>query len=127
MASSNDRAYWLKTMQRIADPVLNALSKEQLKQKMPVESSGSDRDKYTHLEAFGRLICGMAPWLEHGSQTGEEGVLRNKYAALIRQGITVATDPESPDYMNFTDGDSGSVATVIPCLMSAAYLLRNTP
>src|SRR5690625_2297916 len=104
MAGSNDRGYWLKTMQRIADPVLNALSKEQLKQKMPVESSASDRDKYTHLEAFGRLICGMAPWLEHGPQTGEEGVLRNKYAALIRQGITVGTDPESPDYMNFTDG-----------------------
>ena len=104
MAGSNDRAYWLKTMQRIADPVLNALSKEQLKQKMPVESSGVDRDDYTHLEAFGRLICGMAPWLEHGPQTGEEGVLRNKYAALIRQGITVGTDPESPDYMNFTDG-----------------------
>ena len=104
MTNSNDRAYWLRTMQRIADPVLNALTKEQLKQKMPVESSGADRDDYTHLEAFGRLICGMAPWLEHGPQAGEEGELRDTYAALIRQGITVATDPESPDYMNFTDG-----------------------
>ena len=31
---------------------------------MPIEAKLPDRDKYSHLEAFGRLLCGMAPWLE---------------------------------------------------------------
>lgn len=91
-------------MIKIADPVLNSLANEELKQNMPVESMGEYREHYTYLEAFGRLLCGMAPWLETGPTSGEEGKVRAKYAALARQGIEVATDPQSPDYMNFTDG-----------------------
>jgi len=104
MIGKHDRKYWLQTMLKIADPVLDTLAIEQLKQSMPVESAASGREKYTNLEAFGRLICGMAPWIESGPRHGEEGELRDKYAALIRRGIEVATNPNSPDFMNFTDG-----------------------
>ena len=100
----HDRTYWLQTMIRIADPVLEALSNEQLKTLMPIGDVPSDRKHYTHLEAFGRLVCGMAPWIENGPTAGEEGELREKYAWLIRKGIAVATDPNSPDYMNFDYG-----------------------
>jgi|SRR5690625_64578 len=100
----HDRTYWLQTMIRIADPVLEALSNEQLKTLMPIGDVPSDRKHYTHLEAFGRLVCGMAPWIESGPTDGEEGELREKYAWLIRKGIAVATDPNSPDYMNFDYG-----------------------
>lgn len=100
----NDRTYWLQTMIRIADPLLNALAKEQLKACMPVEGASKERADYSHLEAFGRLVSGMAPWLETGPRTGEEGKCREKYAALVRRGIEVATDPNSPDAMNFSQG-----------------------
>ena len=100
----HDRTYWLQTMIRIADPVLEALSNEQLKTLMPIGDVPSDRKHYTHLEAFGRLVCGMAPWIESGPTAGQEGELREKYACLIRKGIAVATDPNSPDYMNFDYG-----------------------
>src|SRR5690625_1910064 len=111
MTNNSDRTYWLQTMMKIADPVLNNLAKAQLRQVMPVESTGTGRDKYTHLEAFARLICGMAPWIEHGPMEGKEGELRHKYATLIRKGIENATDPDSPDYMNFSEGDQSIVDT----------------
>src|SRR5690625_1341202 len=104
LQGKRDREYWLKTMLKIAYPVLNNLAKEQLKKTMPVESSEQGREDFTYLEAFGRLVCGMAPWIETGPRNGEEGELREKYAELIRRGIEVATNPESPDFMNFSKG-----------------------
>jgi hypothetical protein len=103
MLRQNDREYWLKTMDKIANPVLTSLANQQLKQLMPVEGL-DDRKNYSHLEAFARLISGMAPWIENGPRDGKEGLLRKHYAELIRTGIKEATDPSSPDYMNFSDG-----------------------
>ncbi|WP_257345916.1 DUF2264 domain-containing protein [Pseudalkalibacillus decolorationis] len=99
-----DRTYWLNTMCKIAKPVLQNLANQQLKQNMPVETSGRDREQYTYLEAFGRLISGLAPWLETGSDHGSEGELRKKYIDLSRRAMDAATDPDSPDYMNFSEG-----------------------
>ncbi|MFC4402439.1 DUF2264 domain-containing protein [Gracilibacillus xinjiangensis] len=104
MFDNSDREYWITTMLKIADPVLHSLANGQLKQQMPVEGILEDRPVYSHLEAFSRLICGMAPWIENGPVDGEEGLLRKKYADLIRHGLKEATDPQSPDYMNFTEG-----------------------
>jgi hypothetical protein len=101
--TNKDRQYWLHTMWKIADPVLAALSKEQLKSVMPVDGL-EDRKDYSHLEAFARLVSGMAPWIETGPSSGEEGEVRRKYAILIRRGIEVGTNPTSPDYMNFKTG-----------------------
>lgn len=101
---NNDRTYWLHTMIKIADPVLQALANRKLKECMPIEGKLPDRHEYTHLEAFGRLLCGIAPWLETGETIGDEGELREKYARLAREGIEAATDPASPDFMNFSHG-----------------------
>jgi len=59
---------------------------------------------YAGLEALGRSLAGLAPWLEHGDSNGEEGRLRQQMAALARSAIDAATDPESPDYLNFREG-----------------------
>lgn len=107
---NNDRTYWLQTMRRIADPVLQGLSNQQLKQLMPVEGK-VDRTNCSHLEAFGRLICGIAPWLEDGPSIGEEAMLREEYIRLARIGLEVATDPSSPDFMNFAVGGQPIVDT----------------
>lgn len=102
-----EREYLVKTLIRIADPVLQALSKNQLKEKMPVESvpkQEADRKNYTYLEALGRTLAGMAPWLELGPDDSPEGKLREKYILLSLESIRNATNPESADYMNFTKG-----------------------
>ncbi|WP_256013866.1 DUF2264 domain-containing protein [Desertivirga xinjiangensis] len=99
------RTYYVKTLTRIADPVLNALSTNQLRKLMPVEAKVSqDRAYSTYLEAFGRLLAGMAPWLELGPDQTEEGKLREKYINLAIKCIKNGTDPSSPDFLNFNTG-----------------------
>jgi hypothetical protein len=100
----DDRIYWIDTLSRIAQPVLYHLTNRQLKVKMPVEGKTEDRPMYTYLEALARLLTGMAPWLETGAREGEEGRLRAHYADLARQAIDAGTDPASPDFMNFSEG-----------------------
>jgi hypothetical protein len=103
--SVSDRAYWLDVMQRIARPVLENLSKRQLKRAMPVEAiNPADRRKYTHLEAFGRLTAGIAPWLAATELDDSETQLQKIFASLTQAALDAATDPESPDFMNFTRG-----------------------
>lgn len=100
----DSRKYWVETLCRIADPVLNALSEKRLKTVMPIKGDPS-RIRYMHLEALGRLLAGMAPWLESGARSGAEGELRERYAALARMAIDAGTDPDSPDYVNLTEGE----------------------
>jgi hypothetical protein len=102
-----DRGYWVQLASRIADPVLGALAEGRLRQSMPIELSAAaalERRDYAHLEAAGRLLAGIAPWLELGADATEEGARRGRYAELARRGLRHATDPASPDYLNFTRG-----------------------
>lgn len=99
-----DRKYWVDTLVRIAYPVLRALSERRLRMDMPVEAWFDDRSDYSHLEALGRTLAGIAPWLENASLTGAEEETRSLLAHLARQAIDAATDPSSPDYMNFNRG-----------------------
>lgn len=101
---AKERQYCVQVLTRIADPVLNALSKNELRKTMPVESTGSSREYSTYLEAFGRLLAGMSPWLELGPDETAEGKLRKHYIDLSLQCIKNAVDSTSPDYMNFNKG-----------------------
>jgi hypothetical protein len=103
----NDRQFWIDTLVKIAEPVLTNLSKGALKKNMPVEAvTGREQDRrnYTYLEAFGRLMAGMAPWLDLGKDPTAEGKLRAKYLDLAHQSLAAAVDPKSPDFMNFNSG-----------------------
>jgi hypothetical protein len=103
----DSRSYWVSVITRIADPVLISLSKESLHKNMPVECSpgnGESRKEVTYLEAFGRLIAGISPWLELGEDNTSEGLLRKKYIELTRKCLSVAVNPASADFMNFTKG-----------------------
>jgi len=100
----DSRDYWISILLKITNPVLQHLSTGSLKTNMPVESTGNDRDQYTHLEAFGRTVAGIAPWLELGPGKTSEGELRAWYIDLTRKCLTVAVDPGSPDFMNFNRG-----------------------
>ena len=105
--SQSDREYWISIMRKISDPVLHALSQRKLRKLMPVETvpgSHDDRKAFTHLEAFGRLMTGIAPWLELGVDGSKEGEIRAKYIDLARKSLTAAVDPKSPDFLNFDKG-----------------------
>lgn len=104
MSGLDQRKYWVETLVKIIDPVLTALAKKQLRKTMPVEQTTDDRSAVTHLEALARTLVGAAPWLELNLKEGLENQLRLKYAKLARKAIDAATDPMSPDFMNFSGG-----------------------
>jgi hypothetical protein len=84
----DDRAYWISVLHRLADPVLTRLSR------MPVEQArGANREQVTRLEALGRVVAGIAPWLELGE---------DDLAVRARDAIARAVDPASPEALNFT-------------------------
>jgi hypothetical protein len=104
-SESTDRNYWLKVLEKVATPVLENLSRRELKKNMPVEADNpTDRAKYTHLEAFGRLLAGIAPWLAVTGIDDPEKARQKNTADLARQSLDAATDPHSPDFMNFFHG-----------------------
>src|SRR5258708_13835512 len=101
--AADERSLWVGVMRRLADPVLNNLANETLRLRMPVEQApGADRRSVTHLEALGRLMAGIGPWIELGGGASAEGGLRAGYADLARRALDRAVDPASPDFLNFS-------------------------
>jgi hypothetical protein len=121
-----DRAYWLQQVELVSEPVLKALKQGNLREKMPVEAApgqAQTRAVGTHLEALGRLLAGLAPWLELEPSSGEtekETALRNRYHDYALAGITSALDPASPDAMPFGE----SPQTLVDSSFLALALLR---
>lgn len=100
--SAGDREYWIGVVRRLADPILNNLTGGTLRATMPVEQApGASRQSVTHLEALGRLVAGIAPWLDLAEDGSAEGRLRAEYANRTRRAIAQAVDPRSPDFLNF--------------------------
>ena len=58
-----DRAYSVEVLTRVARPVLTALAEGRLKQELPVHEWERNRTNYSGLEALGRTLAGIAPWL----------------------------------------------------------------
>ncbi len=104
LASSADRQEWIQLLERVALPVLVNLADGRLRERMPIEqAAGSDRSKVTHLEAVGRLLNGIAPWLDADGLTGDEARLQSKFRTLVQRGLDVGLDPASPDALNFSN------------------------
>jgi len=110
---AQDRAYWCEVARRLATPVLEALARRQLRAEMPVEKNEGrpgdpgypgDPLEHSHLEAFGRLLAGLAPWLELVADGSPEALERARFGALARAALDAATDPASPDFLNFARG-----------------------
>ncbi|MFZ4456192.1 MAG: DUF2264 domain-containing protein [Bacteroidales bacterium] len=102
----DSRAYWISVLTKIANPVLANLAEEKLRLNMPIECKDPKRKEVAHLEAFGRTLVGIAPWLELGVDTTPEGRLREKYILLTRKAIANAVNPTSPDFLNFNKNNA---------------------
>ncbi len=98
-----DRIFWVTTLQKIALPVLGNLAKSSLRKKMPNDSISADNKKFTYLEAFARVFNGIAPWLELGPDSSEEGEMREKYLRLTLKAIMNAVNPNNNDYIFFVE------------------------
>ena len=106
------RSYWLSVLERLSLPILDNLAHHRLKKTMPVEAANpDDRAKYTHLEAFGRLIAGIAPWLGATALDQPESTRQRHLLDLTHASLDAATDPHSPDFMNFSSGNQPLVDT----------------
>lgn len=117
------REYWIQQLKRLTEPVLSNLARGTLKKNMPVEcvtGNVAERRKYTHLEALGRLLAGIAPWLEASLPPGAELDLQQRYATMARAALASAADPTSPDFLNFHEGSQ----PVVDCGFLAEALLR---
>ncbi|WP_247235213.1 DUF2264 domain-containing protein [Telluribacter sp. SYSU D00476] len=101
----SDRTFWLAHLDKLAKPVLGNLANDTLKATMPVEGKTNDRPQYTHLEAFGRLMAGIGPWLNLSTISDtEEKKLHTTYFRLAQQALANATNPAAKDFLNFNKG-----------------------
>ena len=101
LGGAADREYSVQVLTRIASPVLQALSRGELHERMPVHDWEKNRAAWTHYEAFARTLAGIAPWLALGPDGTPEGRTRSRFIELAQRSLVNATDPRSPDYMNF--------------------------
>ena len=104
------RREWLNALLKIVSPVLDALSEGKLKETLPL-SFHEERAAFAPLEAFGRSMLGLAPWLEAEGLKGEEAQLQETFRKKALLCIDRATDPASPDYMLFDRGGQPLVDT----------------
>ena len=113
---ADDRAFQVQTLTRIAEPVLSSLADGKLKSTLPTHDWERTRTNFAPLEAFGRSLAGIAPWLELGPDDSAEGKLRARFIDLSVKSLANATDPQSPDFMNFTKGGQPVVDTAFLAL-----------
>jgi hypothetical protein len=111
----SQRAYQVAVISRIAEPVLTAASENNLKATLP--KIGNERDRYAPLEALGRTLTGVAPWLELGPGDDIEGQLRGRYIQFAVKAISNSVDPKSDGFLNFTQGGQP--------LVDAAFLAQS--
>lgn len=108
VTGAQDRQIWVKALYKISYPVVYNLANETLKKKMPLETGPKyalNLKSVTYLEAVGRTMAGIAPWLALPDDHTEEGKMRKEMRTLLLKGLKNAVNPKSPDYLNFrTEG-----------------------
>jgi len=100
--AGSDRARMLALLQRMAEPVLTAMARGELRKRFTLELSPTwdgRSPQVAYLECFGRLIAGIAPWLTLTDDASAEGRLRARLRGLALQSYAHAVDPASPDYL----------------------------
>lgn len=98
----SDREYWCELMYKISEPVLKNMSDGNLQKNMLVEvgPTWDNRDiRVTYMEAFGRLMAGLAPWLSLPDDDTSEGKQRKQLREWALKSYAHAVDPDSPDYL----------------------------
>lgn len=118
---SDDRKYWVQLLDKIANPVLSNMSKGELQKNMKVEFSptwDNREKKVAYMEAFGRLIAGLAPAISLPDDNSDESKIRAKWRLQIQQSMAHGFNPKSPDYLYWGDNKTRQP------LVDAAYIAQ---
>lgn len=105
----SDREFWLQQLDKMVKPVLYNLAKDSLRIVMPKETSihidnKEHRIKVQYVEVLGRVLSGIAPWLQLEGGSAKEVALRNQYRQWAIQGIKNSLDSNAKDFMNYDIG-----------------------
>lgn len=105
----NDRQFWLQQMDKMVKPVLYNLAKDSLRIAMPQVTSvhidnKEHRIKVQYVEVLGRVLSGIAPWLQLEDGDAKEVALRNQYREWVIQGLKHSLDSNAKDFMNYDIG-----------------------
>ena len=107
LTGAQDRAYWVALLDKMASPVLSNMSKGTLRlnMKMSFSPTWDNRNAQVgYMEAFGRLIVGIAPFLalpddDSSKEARAETEIRKRLRTQTLQSLENAVDPTSPDYL----------------------------
>jgi len=113
----SDRIYWADLAYKISEPVLKNMAKGELKKNMPLGLSPTwdgRNENVVYMEAFGRLMAGMAPWLALPEDDTDEGKQRKQLTEWALKSYANAVDPGNPDYLQWKG--------VNQTLVDAAYI-----
>lgn len=122
-SSESHRQIWIQTLDTLARPLLTHFAAGDLYQALPHErhpSCQEGRALSVQLEAVGRLLAGIAPWLKASVEDESERSLQQEYRQLIREGLSHATDPSDPDYI----GIEGHPQPIVDTAFLAQAILR---
>ena len=119
------RAEWVDFAYRLARPVLEPMSEGRLHEvfntkrgSLELSPCWDGRDvEVSYMEAFARLMAGIAPWLALPDDDTPEGVKRAELRSWALKAYANAVDPSSPDYLGWNKGGQ--------TLVDAAYLAES--
>ena len=95
------RRFWVEQIIKIVHPVLFNMSKDALKQNMPIKQhpEAEDREYCTHLEALSRVLCGMSAWFNAKNIAEWEKEKQQFYLELAINAVENAVDEEAEDFV----------------------------
>lgn len=127
-----DRQFWLQQMDKMVRPVMYNLAKDSLRIAMPKVTSihvdnKDHRIKVQYVEVLGRVLSGIAPWLQLEGGAAEEVALRKQYREWALSGLKNALDSNAKDFMNFDIGGQQLVdaSYVALAVIRAPWLWEN--
>ncbi|MEO6520582.1 MAG: DUF2264 domain-containing protein [Mucilaginibacter sp.] len=129
--TGSTRKLWLSYMDKVARPVIFNLADDKLKEKMPMLLSDhidnkESRSQIGYLEAFGRTLSGIAPWLQLEGGEAEEVKLRSEYRKKALQAISNAVNPQAKDYLKWKGGQPLVDASYVAfAMIRAPWLWQN--
>ena len=116
-AKNKMRNEWIGLLKKISLPVLAPLAEGRLHEALQPDVMDLSQRHTAPLEAFGRTVLGISPWLSAKGLSGKEESERSSLSDLTRRALAQAVDPHGPDRMNFLDvGDN------IQPIVDAAFL-----
>ena len=127
-----DRQFWLQQMDKMVRPVMYNLAKDSLRIAMPKVTSihvdnKDHRIKVQYVEVLGRVLSGIAPWLQLEGGAPEEVALRKQYREWALSGLKNALDSNAKDFMTFDIGGQQLVdaSYVALAVIRAPWLWEN--